>query len=109
MFDKSHTLFYPYCMIEMAYEYSADKNQPLINERNISFEEVISALSNGQLLDIIEHPDKSKYPNKKIYVVQINDYVYLVPFVAKDKHTVFLKTIFPSRKAKKQYKKRGSL
>jgi hypothetical protein len=30
------------------------------------------------------------------------DYVYLVPFV-EDEHTVFLKTIIPSRKATKQY------
>ena len=29
-------------------------------------------------------------------------YVYLVPFV-EDEHTVFLKTIIPSRKATKQY------
>jgi hypothetical protein len=40
-----------------------------------------------------------------MYVVRINDYIYLVPFVEKDKYTVFLKTIFPSRKAKKQYLK----
>jgi len=90
-------------MTETIYEYSHDKNQQLIEKRNISFEEVVSALENGQLLDIIEHPNKSKYPNQKMYVVQVNDYVYLVPFVEKNKQTVFLKTIFASRKAKKHY------
>ncbi len=90
-------------MTSQVYEYSADKNQRLINERHISFEEIVAALNNGQLLDIINHPNQKKYPNQSIYVVQVNEYVYLVPFVEKDRRTVFLKTIFPSRKAKKQY------
>lgn len=90
-------------MNNQVYEYSADKNQYLIKERHISFEEVIAALNNGQLLDIIDHPNRKKYPNQSLYVIQVNGYVYLVPFVEKNKQTVFLKTIFPSRKAKKQY------
>jgi hypothetical protein len=90
-------------MADKIYEYSDSKNQQLINERHISFEEIIAALDNGQLLDIVTQPNKNKYPNQKVYVVQINNYVYLVPFVEKDDQTVFLKTIFPSRKAKKQY------
>jgi len=85
------------------YEFSTEKNQKLINERSISFEEVVAALENGQLLDIINHPNSGKYPNQKILVVQVNAYVYLVPFVEKDKTVLFLKTIFPSRKTTKQY------
>ena len=38
-----------------------------------------------------------------MYVVLLNDYVYLVPFIENNDGTVFLKTIFPSRKAKKHY------
>lgn len=90
-------------MTNLVYEYSASKNIQLINERHISFEEVIAALENEQLLDVIVHPNQKKYPNQQMYVVQINSYVYLVPFVEVDERTVFLKTIFPSRKAKKQY------
>lgn len=85
------------------YEFSADKNQFLIKERAISFEDVISALDNGKLLDTIEHHNSSKYPNQQIYLVDLNGYVYLVPFVRKDPQTVFLKTIFPSRKLTKKY------
>lgn len=97
-------------MTRLVYEYSADKNQRLVNERHISFEEVVAALNNGQLLDIVEHPNQNKYPNQRMYVIQIDDYAYLVPFVEKDEQTVFLKTIFPSRKAKKQHmNKRGAL
>ena len=90
-------------MDKILYEYSDSKNQLLINKRHISFEEVVAALDSGQLLDVVEQPNKSKYPNQEMYVVQINSYVYLVPFVKKDEQTVFLKTIFPSRKAKKRY------
>ena len=90
-------------MNNTVYEYSPEKNQQLIKERRISFEEIIAAIDNGGLLDIIEHINKSKYSNQKMYVVWAKDYVYLVPFVKKDEETVFLKTIFPSRKAKKNY------
>lgn len=85
------------------YEFSADKNQLLIQERGISFEDVVAALHSGKLLDVIEHHNTAKYPDQKIYVVNINEYVYLVPFVMKDKQTAFLKTIFPSRKLTKLY------
>lgn len=85
------------------FEFSADKNQQLIKERNISFEDVMAALANNKLIDTISHHNKQNYPNQEIYVIDINEYVYLVPFVKKDKHTVFLKTIFPSRKLTKKY------
>lgn len=85
------------------YEFSSDKNQQLIAERHISFEEVIMAIDNGKLLETIEHTNLNKYPNQKIYIININGYVYLVPFVKKDKQIVFLKTIIPSRKLTKKY------
>jgi hypothetical protein len=96
---------------KLRYEYSDSKNLFLIKERHISFEEIIAALGSGQLLDIIEHPNQIKYPNQKMYVIQINNYVYLVPFVKveQDEQTIFLKTIFPSRKIKKQYIKNRCL
>ncbi len=89
--------------IEQQFEFSAEKNQFLIKERGICFEDVIAAIDDGNLLDIIKHHNEKKYPNQKIYVVHIDDYVYLVPFVRKDEQTVFLKTIFPSRKLTKKY------
>ena len=85
------------------YEFSSEKNQQLIKERDISFEDIIVALDSGGLRDTIDHPNAEKYPYQKMYVVELNKYVYLVPFIRKDRETVFLKTIFPSRKAKKQY------
>jgi len=56
----------------------------------------------GGLLDIIEHPNTKKYPNQRIFIVDIDDYAYLVPFVETEER-VFLKTVIPSRKMTKRY------
>lgn len=85
------------------YEFSEEKNLYLISERGISFEEIISAIGGEGLLDIIPHPNLAKYPNQKMYVININGYVFLAPFVKKSKDVVFLKTIFPHGKATKYY------
>ncbi len=73
----------------------------------ISFEEVIEAINEGRLLAKVKHSNQNKYPNQWMFVVNIQDYVYLVPFV-EDEEKIFLKTIFPSRKATTKYLKGGS-
>jgi hypothetical protein len=73
-------------------------------ERQVSFEDVVFYIEQGFLLDVLEHPNQEKYKGQKIFVVQMDDYVYLVPFVEDDRE-VFLKTIIPSRKATKKYLK----
>ena len=92
----------------MLYDFSNEKNQRLIQERGISFEEVIVAIEDGAVLDVLPHPNQAKYPQQKLYVLDIGGYVYLVPFVEKDNQTVFLKTIFPHRKLTKHYLKENS-
>ena len=77
-------------------------NDFLRSERGVSFEEIESAIEQGNLLDIVAHRNRVKYPNQRIFVVRLLDYVYLVPFV-EDQSSFFLKTIIPSRKATKQY------
>ena len=84
------------------FDWDTEKNEMLINSRGVSFEEVIAILESGGELDILDHPNKEKYAHQKIYVVEINGYVYLVPFV-QDKDKIFLKTIIPSRKAQRKY------
>lgn len=66
------------------------------------FEQVILHIERGDLIDVIEHPNQSKYPNQQMLVVKIRDYAYLVPFV-EDEEGKFLKTIIPSRKATREY------
>lgn len=59
---------------------------------------------NDKLLDILEHPNKDKYGQQKLFVVNVDNYAYIVPYVLEEKK-IFLKTIFPSRKATRKYLK----
>lgn len=91
------------------YDFNPEKNLKLKQERGISFEEIITAIEEGHLLDVMDHPNKNKYNNQKIYIVEIEKYIYLVPFIEEiieEKQRLFLKTIFPSRKLTKTYLKR---
>lgn len=84
------------------FDWSGDKNEYLKKERGVSFEEVLVAVEAGDVLDIVRHPNRRKYPRQYVFVVKLGDYAYLVPFV-EDDEKVFLKTIIPSRKAAKKY------
>lgn len=85
------------------YNWNADKNQLLIQERNISFERIVFAISLGCERAILAHPNTSKYPGQMISVVEVDGYVYLVPFVETECE-IFLKTIIPSRKVTREYR-----
>ncbi len=78
--------------------WNAEKSLSLKAERGVSFEEVLSAISQGGLLRVMDHPNRAKYGHQKMLVVRISDYAYLVPYVESE-HEIFLKSIIPSRKA----------
>ncbi len=84
------------------FAWNSEKNEELIKERGISFERVIQQIEKEGFLDVIKHPNTSKYPNQRMYIVEIDNYAYLVPFVEKE-NEIFLKTIIPSRKATRKY------
>jgi uncharacterized DUF497 family protein len=84
------------------FDWNDEKNAILKKERNLSFEEIVFHITHGGLLDVIQHPNKEKYPTQKMFVVNVEDYVCLIPFV-EDDEIIFLKTIFPSRKMTKKY------
>jgi len=84
------------------YSWDADKNSLLKFERNISFEDIMYYIEHEKLLAIIGHPNQNKYPGQKMYIVNVNDYAYLVPF-SETENEVFLITIIPSRKATGKY------
>ena len=79
-----------------------EKNDWLKKERGISFEIVYHYIENEDYVDIIEHPRKEKYQNQKIFIIDIDGYIYCVPFVESETE-IFLKTIFPSRAFTKKY------
>ncbi|MGI2030690.1 hypothetical protein, partial [Endozoicomonas acroporae] len=84
------------------FNWNCEKNAWLKAYRGISFEEIIFHIEMGGELAITHHLNQAKYPDQKISIVQVEDYVYLVPYVETEKE-IFLKTIIPSRKATKQY------
>ena len=88
------------------FRWNIEKNELVRLDRGISFESVVVALETGGLLDLMEHPNAAKYPNQKIFLVFIMNYVYLVPFIEEDDHYV-LKTMIPSRKATRDYFQKG--
>jgi len=85
------------------YNWNIEKNNLLKSERNISFEDIVYHIEQGDELDIFPHPNQEKYPNQMISVVVVNNYAYLVPYVEESEDSIFLKTIIPSRKATKKY------
>jgi hypothetical protein len=88
------------------FRWSVEKNESLKSIRGVSFESIVVAIESDGLVDIVEHPNKAKYPNQRVLVVSIDGYVYLVPFVEEVDH-FFLKTVIPSRKATRDYLQRG--
>lgn len=88
------------------FRWSHDKNEQLKSERPISFEEIVLAIEADGLLDILQHPNRGRYPNQQVLVVNLADYVYLVLFVEEVEY-YFLKTIIPSRKATLNYLERS--
>lgn len=88
------------------FRWAVEKNELLKSARGVAFESMVVAVESGGLLDILEHPNKTKYPNQRVLVVSFDGYVYLVPFVEEAEY-FFLKTVIPSRKATRDYLKQG--
>ena len=92
----------PYIKFMRIFKWNAEKNEILAKERGITFEEIVQSIGSGAKVTEMDHPNKNKYPNQKIMIIDVEGYAYLVPFVI-DKNEYFLKTIIPSRKATKKY------
>ena len=86
----------------MVFDWNEEKNQELKKKRNICFEQIVLAISEDHLLDVLEHPNKKKYENQYLLVIEIDEYVYIVPAVH-NKDRWFLKTIYPNRKYTDRY------
>lgn len=88
------------------FRWSPDKNEQLKAERGISYEEVVLSIEAGGLLDIVGHSNPGRHPKQRMFIVAVEAYAYLVPFV-EEKEYYFLKTIIPSRKATRDYLRKG--
>jgi uncharacterized DUF497 family protein len=84
------------------FDWNDDKNESLKNDRGVSFEEIVFHITHGGLLDTIQHPNQKTYQGQQIFIVNVENYACLVPFV-EDEKIIFLKTIIPSRKMTRKY------
>jgi len=84
------------------FKWNAEKNDLFAFERGITFEEIVYKIESGSTVIETDHPNKEKYPNQRILIVNVDGYAYLVPCVIKEDE-YFLKMIIPSRKATKKY------
>lgn len=84
------------------FSWNTEKNDQLWQDRGITFEEIVFHIERGDVLDLLEHPNQERYGGQRIFVVAVDEYAYLVPFV-ESAEGLFLKTIIPSRKATRKY------
>jgi uncharacterized DUF497 family protein len=83
------------------YNWNTDKNQVLMKERGVSFERIVFEISMGNEVAVVMYPNQDRYPGQMISMIEVDDYVFLVPFVETESE-IFLKIIIPSRKATRQ-------
>ncbi len=81
----------------MKFDFNEEKNTLLQKKRAITFQDVIEVILKNGVLKDFKHPNSERYPNQRIFVVELNKYTYCVPYVTSEK-LIFLKTIYPSRK-----------
>ncbi|MFQ6066797.1 MAG: toxin [bacterium] len=86
----------------MIFNWDNKKNEQLKRERGVSFEQIVFLIENDFVLDILEHPNIKIYKNQRVYIINVDNYAYAVPFEDKGEER-FLKTIFPSRKYTQMY------
>jgi len=84
------------------FDWNDEKNEMLKKVRGVSFEQVELAIASGDLVDRLRHQNPEKYPNQKVFLVKIENYIYSVPYI-EDNERIFLKTIIPNSKATKIY------
>jgi len=93
-------------MVITEYTYDPEKSSLLKKERGIDFEDILTLIAQGRVVRFTENPNKTKYPHQYIYEIAVAGYIYIVPFVVQGTKA-FLKTIYPSRLATREYRMRG--
>jgi uncharacterized DUF497 family protein len=84
------------------FDWNDEKNEWLKRERGVAFEDIVYHLIHNGLLDTIEHPNQEQYPGQRVFIIDVEGYAHIVPFV-EDDQVIFLKTVVPSRKMTKLY------
>jgi uncharacterized DUF497 family protein len=77
-----------------------DKSVKLKAERGISLDEIALLILKKQYIDVVKHP---KRPGQWMFIMPIDAYIHVVPFVLASHGDGVLKTAFPSRKFHKRF------
>ena len=83
----------------MEFIFDSKKNEVLRSKRGVTFPMVIEAIAEKGILLAFANPNQTKYPKQRVLVVEMEGYVYCVPYgIEGDAWN--LKTIYPSRRFK---------
>jgi len=77
-----------------------NKNRWLKKNRKVSFEQIKEKILNEDYITILENPTRD---NQLYFIMHLNNYTWVVPFLINEKEEIVLKTAFPSRKFHKKY------
>lgn len=77
-----------------------NKNEWLMINRGISFEEISDKILNNDYLEILENPTKE---GQFYFIMNIRNYTWVIPFLISRENQIVLKTAFPSSKFHKKY------
>lgn len=84
----------------MAIIWDPEKSKKLMEERNISIEEVADLIMAGEITEILENP---AYPDQMVFIIYYKNYIHSVPFLIDSDKNIILKTVYPSRKFNKRF------
>lgn len=79
-------------------DWSDEKDELLRTTRGVCFEDVVREIVAGRFIGPEDNPSR---PEQKRIIVKLREYPHIVPIVINERGDWFLKTIIPSRKAKK--------
>ena len=82
--------------------WSSEKAEDLRARYGVSFADLAPQIRQGDLLDDLDHHNQQRYPGQRIFMVAFRGYAYAIPYV-ETQNGVFLKTLYPSRKATRDY------
>jgi hypothetical protein len=88
----------------MEIDWSPTKNVILKGRYGIGFERVVAALEAGAVIAERAHPNPERYGHQRQIIVDIDGYAWVVSFVT-DGETIFFKTMYPSRKANREFQR----
>ena len=92
-----------YSMFVPEYTWDDEKNERLMRQHGISFEEVVYHLNYSETLADIPHHNQERYPGQRLHIVRINNLAWAVAY-RRTGRRVFLYTAYPSEKFTRMYR-----